>query len=133
MENKFDVKYDVVILVNDKIEHAKIELNLSRPCFLMFSYSDLTFSCTGDDYFDCFCEMRKKLKDIIFYCKGAKISVFPSRMMRDMGMGLKAYDHKIGRSATKDDEVNIFDYEDLNIVVDPDKQFSYWRKWLSSL
>lgn len=128
-----EVEYNVFILINNKKDTAKVRFNLSRPCVLNFLYNDKIFSCVGDDYFDCFCKIRKELDGIIFYCKGAKVSVYPSRMMRDMGLGLKAYDHKTGMLITKEDEVNIFDYEELNITADPEEQSLYWNNWLNSV
>jgi len=134
MDENYDVVRDVIVYCNGVRESVKIKLNLRRPCYLHFSRSNgFTFSAGGEDFFECLCELRRALKDVTFLCKGAKLSVYPSRMMRDMAMGLKAYDHKIGKPATKMDEVDIFDYEDFNITNNPSDQDVFWKEWLGFL
>ncbi|MCP2231916.1 MULTISPECIES: hypothetical protein [Erwinia] len=134
MDENYDVVRDVIVYCNGVRESVKIKLNLRRPCYLHFSRSNgFTFSAGGEDFFECLCELRRALKDVTFLCKGAKLSVYPSRMMRDMAMGLKAYDHKIGKPATKMDEVDIFDYEDFNITNNPSDQDVFWKEWLDFL
>ncbi len=134
MDENYDVIRDVIIYFNGERESAKIKLNMRRPCYLHFSRSNgFTFSAGGEDFFECLCELRRAIKDVTFLCKGAKLSVYPSRMMRDMAMGLKAYDHKMGMPATKMDEVDIFDYEDFNIAKSPVDQDIFWKEWLSVL
>lgn len=134
MDGNYDVIRDVIIDCNGERESAKIKLNLKRPCCLHFSRSNgFTFSAGGEDFFECLCELRRALKDVKFLCKGAKLSVYPSRMMRDMAMGLKAYDHNMGKPATKMDEVDIFDYEDFNITNNPSDQDFFWKEWLDLL
>ncbi|MCG8711060.1 hypothetical protein JHU04_004416 [Brenneria sp. 4F2] len=68
-----------------------------------------------------------------YYCKGAKKNVLPSRMTRQMTNGLSAYETTLGQQAHKKDLVDIFSYEDKNIVSDPEEQDEYMKKWFSSL
>lgn len=50
-----------------------------------------------------------------------------------MSFGLKAYDAIQGLQTKKENEVDIFDYENHDIVSDPEEQVTYWKNWLSSL
>ncbi|UVL00356.1 hypothetical protein [Pseudomonas sp. B21-048] len=44
-----------------------------------------------------------------------------------------AYEHKLGVRATKKDLVNIFDFDDKDIISDPQMQTDYFFRWLESL
>ncbi|HEK0789361.1 TPA: hypothetical protein U2J86_005128 [Serratia marcescens] len=68
-----------------------------------------------------------------FLCKGAKLSVYPSGMSRDMSLGIAAYDHKMGKQATREDLVNIFDFEDKDVDFSSDEQRKYYYDWADSL
>lgn len=107
---------------------------ITHPCVLTIKLPDgETLRSQGDDFFDCFVKIRKNTPQTIYLCKGAKRSVFPSRMTRSMSLGLKAYDVTQGLQAKKENEVDIFDYEDNDIVSDPEEKVTYWKNWLSSL
>lgn len=87
----------------------------------------------GDDFFDFFKALRRLDKSITYFCKGAKINVLPSRMTRQMTMGLSAYETTLGVPALKDNLVNIFDYENEDLASDPLEQDQYEARWFSSL
>ncbi|SEN68572.1 hypothetical protein SAMN04487857_1413 [Pseudomonas sp. ok272] len=85
------------------------------------------------DYFVCLMKVREDYPRIKFLCKGAKLNVMPSRMCSQMSMGLVAYELTMGKTATFDQIVQIFDYEDVDIVTDPKEQFEFYQRWLKSL
>lgn len=90
-----------------------------------------SFEVTDNDCFNCFCRIRDHFPDITFLCKGAKENVYPSRMARDMGGGLVAYQLTIGKHAEQKDLVPIFDFDDENIV-STETQEAFYKAWLSS-
>lgn len=69
---------------------------------------------------------------MIFMCKGAKINVHPSSMSSQMSLGVKAYELTLGKRASLDDIVNIFDYEENNLTNNPDVQEEFFLRWFWS-
>ncbi|EOV7496111.1 hypothetical protein ACYJEJ_003814 [Proteus mirabilis] len=129
-------KVDIKLIIENKEEIANLELISTEKgeCFLKISINDIYHAEFSDtDFFSCFVQLRNKFSDIIFLCKGAKISVYPSSMSRDMSLGIAAYDHTFGKQTTREDLVNIFDFEDENVRVSPDEQRKYYYEWADSL
>ena len=87
----------------------------------------------GEDIYRCFAKMRADFPHIIFLCKGAKINVRPSSMASQMAAGLVAYELTLGKRATNEDIVHIFDYEEHNLTNDPQEQESFYKEWLISI
>lgn len=54
-------------------------------------------------------------------------------MCSQMAMGLVAYEVRWGKSADRENIVQIFDYEDKNLATDIKAQFDYHRSWMLSL
>ncbi len=50
-----------------------------------------------------------------------------------MASGLLAYELKLGEQALKNNIVNIFDHDEVDIVKNPDDQAEFFKEWLSSL
>lgn len=44
-----------------------------------------------------------------------------------------AYEHKLGVRASRKDLVNIFQYDDQDIVHDPQMQTDFFHRWLESI
>lgn len=65
--------------------------------------------------------------------RGAKRNVYPSRLSSQMAGGLLAYELKLGEQALKKDIVNIFNYDESDIVESPEEQADFFKKWLGSL
>jgi hypothetical protein len=127
----------IQIIRNKNVENVEfcIEecLSVKVMCILTATFADkTTIRIVGVDFFDCFVQLREKTPNIIYYCKGAKINVYPSSMSRDMGKGLTAYQIIIGKPVNKDDIVKIFDFDDVNITT-PKKQKEFYDNWLKSL
>ncbi len=54
-------------------------------------------------------------------------------MSSQMANGLLAYELKLGEQTLKKDIVNIFDYDESDIVKGPEEQADFFKKWLGSL
>ncbi|MCC8381117.1 hypothetical protein [Xenorhabdus sp. PB30.3] len=127
---------EIKVIMNSKKENAKLSLisTAKRECFLRISITDIyQGEFSGLDFFACFAKLRKELKDVIFLCKGAKINVYPSGMARDMALGMAAYEHTLGKEATREDLVGTFDFEDKDVAVSPDEQRKCFHQWIESV
>ncbi|WP_446469783.1 hypothetical protein [Xenorhabdus stockiae] len=129
-------KRKIKIIINGEMEEAELHLIYfpDRHCCLRIFHNNNQLAESNDtDYFSCFIDLRNQLKDIVFLCKGAKINVYPSGMMIDMGLGKVAYENTLGQRATSEDTVHIFDFEDKDIDVTPEEQRKFHYQWLESL
>ncbi|MBD2798479.1 hypothetical protein ID856_18605 [Xenorhabdus sp. 18] len=128
-------KKNIKIIMNGKTEKAELHLITypDRHCCLRIFHNHNQLAESNDtDYFSCFAELRNKLKDIIFLCKGAKINVFPSAMQRDMGLGRVAYETTLGQRGLPENQVHIFDFEDKDVDVSPEEQEKFHYEWFES-
>ena len=101
-------------------------------CHIQFEYQGQTIQETALDYFECLCKIRLRLESekLIPFCYGASLTVYPSGMGRDMGRGLKAYKHTIGKQAKLTDLVFIFD-EGLDVIPSTvANQKAYYEEWI---
>lgn len=64
-----------------------------------------------------------------FLCYGASLNVWPSGMVRDMGMGRKGYKLREDQDATFDDLVPIFESGDDVIPSTVEEQCAYANAW----
>lgn len=115
---------------------AKIRLkDIESICRLELSYNNgaICIIAEGNDYFSSFVELRRITSYIKFLCKGAKLNVYPSNMARQVSQGMVAYELTLGKQATRDNIVHIFDFEDENISNTPDEQIEFYKKWVNSL
>lgn len=110
-----------------------LEEKNNRECHLKVSFPNEIISIISNDFFDCLCKLKNEHPNILIYCKGYKKNVYPSRMTRQMGLGLKAYEMKLGYQATFNDLVGIFDFEDKDLTSSNKEQEEFYKKWLSSL
>lgn len=88
---------------------------------------------SGKDIYVCLAKIRADFPHITFLCKGAKINVTPSRMASQMSAGLVAYEMTLGEQASRDNIVNLFDYEENNLTNNPQEQVAFFKKWLASI
>lgn len=127
-------KIKIAYKENGVINNSDLHLINDVRCILQLNIPGKPrLTAEGDDFFDCFKKLRRLNKSITYFCKGAKINVLPSRMTRQMTMGLTAYETTLGVPALKDNLVNIFDYEEENLASDPLEQEQYEARWFSSL
>lgn len=123
----------ISIVRSGNIENAEIFFKRENLCTLKIIFlNQQQYEVTDYDLFSCFCHLREHFPDILFLCKGAKENVYPSRMSRDMSGGLMAYECSIGKHASRENLVGIFDFEDKDIT-SPEKQRRYYLNWIESL
>lgn len=93
------------------------------------------FSCKSDNFFLALQSLREELqkKNIQILCNGSAKNVYPSPMQLSMGSGRMAYKLRIGQQATKEDIVDIFDYEEGINIVEFDEQSKFYSEWLKSI
>ena len=123
----------IPIIVDGKLETARLDCDEKKISIQITLESGWTKKFGGLDFYECLGNMIKELSHIKFLCKGAKVNVRPSSMSSQMSAEIMAYEHKLCTRATRKDLVNIFDYDDQDIVSDPQLQEEYFFKWLKSL
>jgi hypothetical protein len=104
-------------------------------CRLICEYRNKEIFGDANDYFEALRIIRLELEKegLIPFCYGASLNVFPSRMARDMGKGKTAYKMEIGKHATRDNLVKIFE-EGADVIPSPvARQKEYFEGWLRSL
>lgn len=84
------------------------------------------------NFYRCFGRVREDNPHIQFLCKGSKVNVHPSSMSSQMSLGLKAYELTIGKKASLEDIVYIFDYDENDLTNDPEEQRNFYRKWIET-
>jgi hypothetical protein len=91
-------------------------------------------SCAAD-FFEALCLVRQELEkeNLIPFCYGASLNVYPSGMCRDMAQGLVAYRLQRGQQARREDLVRIFDEGHDVIPVRVQMQREHFDEWCASL
>jgi hypothetical protein len=104
-------------------------------CHITFEYRGRSISADARDFFDALSEIRIQLEpeQLIPFCYGASLNVFPSGMSRSMGSGLKAYRLTMGHQALAKDLVFIFDAGPDIIPASVVRQKKYFDDWIKSL
>jgi hypothetical protein len=123
----------IAILTDGKLESVAMEYNELTPSIRISMQSGWKKEYYGQDIYECLGEIMKDLPDVNFLCKGAKLNVRPSSMSSQMTSGIMAYEHELGVRVTRKNFVNIFDYEDQDIINDPELQKNFVFRWLKSL
>lgn len=127
------VSKTINILIGDQKKSAVLDYD-DHPPFIKLTLEDgLTKNYTGQDVYECFGKILKDMPEIKFLCKGAKVNVRPSSMSSQMTSGVMAYEHTLGVRVTRKNIVNIFDYDDQDIINDPQMQTDFFFRWLESL
>jgi len=103
-------------------------------CSITLIVEGKEISGTDRDFFEAFCRVREQLQNegLIPLCYGASRNVFPSGLLRDMALGLRAYRLQLGQQSGRDDAVSIFD---SGLDIDPvsvDIQNQFYDQWLRS-
>lgn len=124
---------EVVIEVDGVTESAIFKCERRTVTMIVTMPDGVSRSYTGVDFYYCLGKVRQEFPDVRFLCKGAKINVHPSRMSSQMANGIVAYELRWGEPADEGDIVNIFDYEDKDLVTDIQEQSDYYQSWLQSL
>ena len=123
----------IPILIDEKLESAILDYDEKTPAICLTLENGWRKQFTGQDIYECLGKIIKELPEVKFLCKGAKINVRPSSMSSQMTSGIMAYEHKLGVRVTRNDIVNIFDYDDQDIISDPQMQTDFFFQWLESI
>ena len=110
------MKHQITLQIGQTLETATLKCGNSSPTFIRKGGFKKTYS--DNDLFLCLAQTRRDFPEIKFLCKGAKLNVFPSRMCSQMSNGAVAYEMTVGKQATRNDIVHIFDFDDQNISND---------------
>ncbi|MDR6960366.1 hypothetical protein J2W43_004367 [Pseudomonas brassicacearum] len=123
----------ISVLRGGQKEEAWLDINERRLTILLTLSNGWSKTYTGVNIYDCFGRIIKEHADLKFLCKGAKRNVRPSSMSAQMTLGVVAYENILGKPASREDLVNIFDYDDQDIVSDPQLQKDYFFLWMESI
>ncbi len=124
---------EISILIGGKFEIAVLDYDPQKSTMKVTLESGWTKYLSGFYIYDCLGKIIMHRPDIKFLCKGAKLNVRPSSMSSQMSSGVVAYEHKLGVRASRKDLVNIFQYDDQDIINDPQLQTDFFHRWLKSL
>lgn len=106
-----------------------------RVCSIQLNWNSHDLYSTADDFFAAFSGIREQLEMIGAspLCYAASRNVYPSGLLRDMALGLKAYKHTLNKRVETSDTVDIFEHgSDLEIVT-VEEQDRFHKEWLHSL
>lgn len=123
----------IQVLVNNQRSKVIVEYDSDRLIMTFSEADNFNKIYHGEDIYVCLAKVRADFPHMIFLCKGAKKNVMPSRMASQMSAGLVAYEMTLGKQASRDDIVHIFDYEENDLTNDPQDQIKFFKEWLASL
>jgi len=100
-----------------------------------FIYYNSIITKYADNYFEALIELRKELENlgIQLLCKGCCKTVYPSAMLSNMGSGKWAYILSLGKQASKELLVDIFESCEESDYASIEEQNNYFVKWTKSL
>ena len=132
-ENNMEI-LEINIINNGKIEKNKLFLSeIEDEINLKIEIERAIYFSKSDNIFDSVLELRKKLelKNIYLLCNASAINVYPSGMQKEFG-GTKAYKLQMGKQATLNDVVDIFDYDNELKIGSVKEQEEFYESWIES-
>ena len=132
-ENNMEI-FEINIINNGKIEKNKLFLSeIEDEINLKIEIERTIYFSKSDNIFDSIVELRKKLelKNIYLLCNASVINVYPSGMQKEFG-GTKAYKLQMGKQATLNEVVDIFDYDSELKIGSVKEQEEFYENWLES-
>jgi hypothetical protein len=129
-------EHTIFLIGGEKDETCTVTAEpINGLCQIKLHYRGKTIESSATDYFDAFSRIRLLLEseNLIPFCYGASLNVFPSAMARQMGAGLSGYRCALGRAATREDIVPIFDSGPDVIPASVANQTKYHNDWAESL
>ena len=133
-ENNMEI-FEINIINNGKIEKNKLFLSeIEDEINLKIEIERTIYFSKSDNIFDSIVELRKKLElnNIYLLCNASAINVYPSLMQKEFG-GTKAYKLQMGKQATLNDVVDIFDYDSELKIGSVKEQEEFFESWIESL
>ena len=132
-ENNMEI-FEINIINNGKIEKNKLFLSeIEDEINLKIEIERTIYFSKSDNIFDSIVELRKKLElnNIYLLCNASAINVYPSGMQKEFG-GTKAYKLQMGKQATLNDVVDIFDYDNGLKIGSVKEQEEFYESWIES-
>ena len=132
-ENNMEI-LEINIINNGKIEKNKLFLSeIEDEINLKIEIERTIYFSKSDNIFDSVVELRKKLElnNIYLLCNASAINVYPSGMQKEFG-GTKAYKLQMGKQATLNEVVDIFDYDSELKIGSVKEQEEFYENWLES-
>ena len=132
-ENNMEI-LEINIINNGKIEKNKLFLSeIEDEINLKIEIERTIYFSKSDNIFDSVVELRKKLElnNIYLLCNASAINVYPSGMQKEFG-GAKAYKLQMGKQATLNDVVDIFDYDNELKIGSVKEQEEFYESWIES-
>jgi predicted AlkP superfamily pyrophosphatase or phosphodiesterase len=126
-------KTEISIINDGNKEIATLRYDAAKIVIIFSMEDGFRKKYESEDLYLCLAKIRDEFPHVKFLCKGAKLNVTPSRMCSQMSGGSVAYELTMGKSATFDDIVHIFDYEEENIAKNLQEQREFYKNWLQSL
>lgn len=123
----------IKVIIDNKSSEVTVRYDLEKLSITFSEADNFKKTYRGKDIYTCLAKVRADFPHIVFLCKGAKINVMPSRMASQMSAGLIAYEMTLGKQASRDDIVHLFDYEENNLTNNPQEQVDFFKNWLKSL
>ncbi|WP_397457413.1 hypothetical protein AB3472_11145 [Pseudomonas lurida] len=120
-------------IIDNKKTEVTVKYDIARLIMVFSEADNFKTIYEGIDMYVCLAKIRADFPHITFLCKGAKRNVKPSRMASQMSSGLVAYEMTLGKQATNEDIVHLFDYEEENLTSNPQEQVEFFKQWLASL
>ena len=125
---------NIGILNNGKVEKNKLFLlEIEDGINLKIEIENMVYFSKSDNIFDSVVELRKKLElnNIYLLCNASAINVYSSLMQKEFG-GTKAYKLQMGKQATLNDIVDIFDYDNELKIGSVKEQEEFYESWIES-
>lgn len=123
----------IKVIINNQQSEVTVRYDVVKRLMTCSESNDPEKTYTGKDIYACLAKVRADFPHISFLCKGAKVNVMPSRMASQMSAGMVAYEMTLGKQATRDDIVHLFDYEEERLTNNPQEQIDFFKQWLASL
>ena len=126
--------FDIEIINNGKIEKNKLFLSeIEDEINLKIEIERAIYFSKSDNIFDSVVELRKKLElnNIYLLCNASVVNIYPSLMQKEFG-GTKAYKLQMGKQATLNDIVDIFDYDNELKIGSVKEQEEFFESWIES-
>lgn len=125
-----------IIQGNSKTEICTLKVSeiSSEIVELKLETSTKTYRCEAEYNFEALQKLRKKLEsdNIQLLCNGSVKNVYPSPMMMSMG-GTRAYVMTMGKHASLDKQVDIFNDEIAEEYATVAVQNDFYEAWINSM
>ncbi len=137
----FDEQIQLMILSENSYEKftATVTLYDEAPCNcdnikMVVTFNGQEYNFCEENYFKALLMFRECLQkeSLQLLCNGAMKEVYPSPMQMSMGCCRTGYIQKMGKQASNDDIVDLFEFEPSLTLSTIKEQLEYHNLWLSS-